>query len=156
MPEQGVLLLLEREAKWEEEQVPKDVSRDDDEAFYGHFVTHSECCAHVNGTRQTFTLHISSPSDPNFVPLPRPAPPKKAPKKYKEFSPFYCKCCHSKFASEHLTIPSAEFVNQLAITGRLSAKARGKELVIAICNSTEEIISYSELPLALKHIASGY
>ncbi|KAJ7667310.1 hypothetical protein B0H17DRAFT_1184203 [Mycena rosella] len=144
MPEQGVLLLLEREAKWEEEQVPKDVSRDDDEAFYGHFVTHSECCAHVNGTRQTFTLHISSPSDPNFVPLPRPAPPKKAPKKNKEFSPFYCKCCHStspdEHNSEHLTIPSAEFVNQLAITGRLSAKARGKELVIAICNSTEEII----------------
>ncbi|KAJ7686309.1 hypothetical protein B0H17DRAFT_1181243 [Mycena rosella] len=144
MPEQGVLLLLEREAKWEEEQVPKDVSRDDDEAFYGHFVTHSECCAHVNGTRQTFTLHISSPSDPNFVPLPRPAPPKKAPKKYKEFSPFYCKCCDStspdEHNSEHLTIPSAEFVNQLAITGRLSAKARRKELVIAICNSTEEII----------------
>ncbi|KAJ7677154.1 hypothetical protein B0H17DRAFT_1139801 [Mycena rosella] len=38
--------------------------------------------------------------------------------------------------SEHLTIPSAEFVNQLAITGHLSAKARGKELVIGICNST--------------------
>ncbi|KAJ7680035.1 hypothetical protein B0H17DRAFT_1182162 [Mycena rosella] len=185
MPEQGVLLLLEREAKWEEEQVPKDVSRDDDEAFYGHFVTHSECCAHVNGTRQTFTLHISSPSDPNFVPLPRPAPPKKAPKKYKEFSPFYCKCCHSTSPDEHnvaatsdelnlaslhlislppflqqllqffplhpciVQIPQCTavisfiiiiFVNQLAITGRLSAKARGKELVIAICNSTEEII----------------
>ncbi|KAJ7686310.1 hypothetical protein B0H17DRAFT_1137011 [Mycena rosella] len=34
MPEQRVLLHLEHEAKWEEEQVPKDVSRNDDEAFY--------------------------------------------------------------------------------------------------------------------------
>lgn len=34
-----------------------------------------------------------------------------------------------------LSIPPANFVNDLDITGRISAKARGKELVIAICNS---------------------
>ncbi|KAJ7114397.1 hypothetical protein C8R44DRAFT_881241 [Mycena epipterygia] len=34
-----------------------------------------------------------------------------------------------------LSIPPANFVNDLEIKGRISAKARGKELVIAICNS---------------------
>lgn len=36
--------------------------------------------------------------------------------------------------TDPLNIPTAEFVNTLKIAGRISAKARGKELVIAICN----------------------
>ncbi|KAJ7888620.1 hypothetical protein B0H14DRAFT_3127234 [Mycena olivaceomarginata] len=148
-----------------------------------------------DGTRQTFTVHVSSPDDSKFVPLPRlpplPIEPVSAPKTGKKPQPkksaFYCAPCHSsgesnshkaclfdlfsviiphpngqeneqcqpsaitKYQStdidadakrpcdkegetDPLNIPTAEFVNTLKIAGRISAKARGKELVIAICN----------------------
>ncbi|KAJ6579335.1 hypothetical protein B0H10DRAFT_2198735 [Mycena sp. CBHHK59/15] len=180
MPEKGVVKLFEREILWEERQVPVSVDRADDNAFMGEFVANPDCCARVNGTRQTFTVHVSSSHDPRFVQLPcLPPPPsgKKPPAKKsskkgedkKDPPPFYCPSCHGAHSEESTTvsnnpiekpeplnnfssksvesvaektvrapdignIPTAEFVNTLNITGRISAKARGKELIIAICN----------------------
>ncbi|KAJ7110761.1 hypothetical protein C8R46DRAFT_1240461 [Mycena filopes] len=172
MPEKGVVRLNEREIHWEECQQPVSVDRVNDDLFMGalsgflnsfklftinteDFVAHSSCCADVDGGRPTFTVHVSSPADPNFVPLPWPSPPsasatttqkKTKGKKTKpsELPPFYCKSCHSSFSANDISdsdstdvspaSPAADFVNNLKIRGRLSAKARGKELVIAICN----------------------
>ncbi|KAJ7710693.1 hypothetical protein B0H17DRAFT_1123812 [Mycena rosella] len=96
MPEGGILKLYQREIQWEERQVPASVDRDDDEAFIGRFVTHSACCARINGTRQTFSTHLASPVDEHFEPLPRFGPPPPPPKKkmnVKPRSPFFCKAC---------------------------------------------------------------
>ncbi|KAJ6603378.1 hypothetical protein DFH09DRAFT_1124289 [Mycena vulgaris] len=143
MPEKGVVKLNEREVRWEERQVPKKISRDDDQVFYGRFITHPECCARLVSQRQTFSLQVCSPQDPNFLVLPG--------------SPYYCKACHSARNDEDVeeitpsisasspetvsatatNTPCAEYVNSLNIVGRLYAKARGKELLIAICNKSK-------------------
>ncbi|KAJ7115349.1 hypothetical protein C8R44DRAFT_794511 [Mycena epipterygia] len=155
MLEKGILQLNEREVGWEERQVPSRVSRDEDEAFFGHFVSHPECCAHIDDPHQTFSVHISSPGDENFVRLPLPPPELK--EDPKPLSPYYCPSCHSddpgdvpdSFGepSQGVTLPNicstpdalgilpVNFINNLNITGRISVKARGKELIIAICNS---------------------
>ncbi|KAJ7035751.1 hypothetical protein C8F04DRAFT_1341690 [Mycena alexandri] len=173
MPEKGVLLLFEREVQWEERQQPVSVDRGDDNVFMGDFIIHPACCADPEGTRQTFTLHISSPADAKFVELPRlPAPPpapaptsvekkgKKKGKKTQQSDPpsHYCKSCYRASSVDNVDIssnqnsvtehentspaplvdknmPTTEFVSSLKIHGRISAKARGKELVVAICNS---------------------
>ncbi|KAJ7490481.1 hypothetical protein FB451DRAFT_1361348 [Mycena latifolia] len=125
----------------------------------GTFITHPECCARVDGARQTFTVHVSDPSNPDFIPLPVSSPnPSKSKKKAKEFPPYYCKPCHAPdsalwpYCSSHsmnavLSCSTsnasalsgvkhpAVFMNELSITGRIFPKARGKELIIAICNS---------------------
>ncbi|KAJ7837855.1 hypothetical protein B0H14DRAFT_3701606 [Mycena olivaceomarginata] len=177
MPEKTVLKLFEHEVGWEERRIPSTVDRIDDTSFIGEFVAHPVCCARADGTQQTFTVHVSSPDDSKFVPLPRlplPIEPVSAPKTGKKPQPkksaFYCAPCHSlgesnshkeneqcqpsaitKYQStdidadakrprdkegetDPLNIPTAEFVNTLKIARRISAKARGKELVIAICN----------------------
>ncbi|KAF7371446.1 hypothetical protein MSAN_00781600 [Mycena sanguinolenta] len=191
MPEKTVLRLFEREVGWEERRIPSTVDRIDETSFIGEFVAHPVCCARADGTRQTFTVHVSSPDDSKFVPLPRlpplPIVPVSGPKTGKKLQPkkpaFYCAPCHSAGESnlhkaclfdwfsvimphpngqennqcqpsaqsadvdthakrscdkegetDSLNIPTAEFVNTLKIAGRISAKARGKELVIAICN----------------------
>ncbi|KAJ6494609.1 hypothetical protein DFH09DRAFT_1206441 [Mycena vulgaris] len=156
MPEKGVVKLNEREVRWEERQVPKKISRDDDQAFYGRFITHPECCARLIGQRQTFSLHVCSPQDPNFLVLPGVLPDSSTSKTGKTKSPYYCKACHSARNDEHVeeitpsisasspetvsatatNTPCAEYVNSLNIVGRLYAKARGKELLIAICNKS--------------------
>ncbi|KAJ7836802.1 hypothetical protein B0H14DRAFT_3141660 [Mycena olivaceomarginata] len=191
MPEKTVLKLFEREVGWEERRIPSTVDRIDDTSFIGEFVAHPVCCARADGTRQTFTVHVSSPDDSKFVPLPRlpplPIEPVSAPKTGKKPQPkksaFYCAPCHSSGESNShkaclfdlfsviiphpngqeneqcqpsaitkyqstdidadakrprdkegrkqtpLNIPTtAEFVNTLKIAGRISAKARGKEL----------------------------
>ncbi|KAJ7716845.1 hypothetical protein B0H16DRAFT_1800606 [Mycena metata] len=182
MPEGCVLILFEREVGWEEHRQPVSVDRTNDNLFMGDFVVHSACCADVEGRRQTFTVHASSPADPNFMELP-PIPPisriktvsktkKKKAKKSQTTEPpsekqepaklesVYCKSCYAhspepgaKSASldppseshnhsttspivlEDPNMPAADFINSLNIHGRISAKARGKELVVAICNS---------------------
>ncbi|KAF7374061.1 hypothetical protein MSAN_00287000 [Mycena sanguinolenta] len=191
MPEKTVLRLFEREVGWEERRIPSTVDRIDETSFIGEFVAHPVCCAQADGTRQTVTVHVSSPDDSKFVPLPRlpplPIEPVSGPKTGKKLQPkkpaFYCAPCHSAGESnshkaclfdwfsvimphpngqennqcqpsaqsadvdthakrpcnkegetDSLKIPTAEFVNTLKIAGRISAKARGKELVIAICN----------------------
>ncbi|KAJ6622384.1 hypothetical protein B0H10DRAFT_2430855 [Mycena sp. CBHHK59/15] len=152
MPEQGVVRLFEREVGWEEHRVPAAIDRSDDEAFFGCFVTHPQCCSRVEGRRQTFTIHVSSPTDDRFHSLPRlpppPAPPKNPKKNEKLQPPHYCSSCRrgcditdpAAVAPPHSVcsvpsdMPTAEFVNSLNIEGRISAKARGKELAIAICN----------------------
>ncbi|KAJ6595067.1 hypothetical protein DFH09DRAFT_1136116 [Mycena vulgaris] len=156
MPEKGVVKLNEREVRWEERQVPKKISRDDDQAFYGRFITHPECCARLIGQRQTFSLHVCSPQDPNFLVLPGVLPDSSTSKTGKTKSPYYCKACHSARNDEDVeeitpsisasspetvsatatNTPCAEYVNSLNIVGRLYAKARGKELLIAICNKS--------------------
>ncbi|KAJ7631609.1 hypothetical protein DFH06DRAFT_1337586 [Mycena polygramma] len=201
MPEKGVLKLLEREINWEKSD------------SIGEFVAHPPCCARVNGNRQTFTVHVSSPTDTKFVPLVRyQAAPSKKKKNKKNKSPelpeFYCNGCHCASSDEgtkpfkgskseaamedevdlempekadvedevdlHCNSPTltptcssgdnseadmqsdtgaadmvsdtpppkppasaADYVNSLKITGRIRAKARGKELVVAICNAEE-------------------
>ncbi|KAJ6469536.1 hypothetical protein DFH09DRAFT_1111147 [Mycena vulgaris] len=149
MPEKGVVKLNEREVRWEERQVPKKISRDDDQVFY-------ECCARLIGQRQTFSLHVCSPQDPNFLVLPGVLPDSSTSKTGKTKSPYYCKACHSARNDEDVeeitpsisasspetvsatttSTPCAEYVNSLNIVGRLYAKARGKELLIAICNKS--------------------
>ncbi|KAJ7136726.1 hypothetical protein C8R44DRAFT_868851 [Mycena epipterygia] len=64
--------------------------------FSGHFVTHPECCARIDGTHQTFSVHVSDPADKSFVPLavPPTTPPKKDPKKDPPpLPPYYCRSC---------------------------------------------------------------
>lgn len=125
MPEKLIYKLLEREIRWEEHKVPVAVSRANHEAFFGasfcfcesrpmgsnsfefitgEFITHPECCARVNGTRQTFTLHVSPPTDPNFVQLPVSYPPPKipAPKSQNALPPhpYYCGPCHGPQGKE--------------------------------------------------------
>ncbi|KAJ6537257.1 hypothetical protein DFH09DRAFT_1178343 [Mycena vulgaris] len=95
MPEKGVVKLNEHEVRWEEHQVPKKISRDDDQAFYGRFITHPECCARLIGQRQTFSLHVCSPQDPNFLVLPGVLPDSSTSKTGKTKSPYYYKACHS-------------------------------------------------------------
>ncbi|KAJ7277035.1 hypothetical protein C8J57DRAFT_1466352 [Mycena rebaudengoi] len=185
MPEKGVMGLYKREIDWEAQlKSPSRISKDDDEEFFGDFVTHPACCSRVQGCRQTFTIHVASPSDPHFIPLPvtRPQAVKKAKaKKSKKtkatVNPFHCKFCYSspeepedgseqldgapvelqtpkltasvasnvsssssslpdsQKGPEFLAIPAAEYVNSLNIRGRLHAIHRGKEMVLAICNS---------------------
>ncbi|KAJ6550601.1 hypothetical protein DFH09DRAFT_1168577 [Mycena vulgaris] len=147
MPETGVVKLNE---------LPMKISRDDDQVFYGRFITHPECCARLSGQQQTFSLHVCSPQDPNFLVLPGVLPDSSTSKTGKTKSPYYCKACHSArndkdveeitpsiSASSPETVsatatntPCAEYVNSLNIVGRLYAKARGKELLIAICNKS--------------------
>ncbi|KAJ6617308.1 hypothetical protein B0H10DRAFT_2218648 [Mycena sp. CBHHK59/15] len=165
MPEGGVLILDEHEVGWEEDQVPQKINRDNDEAFTGEFIAHPETCAQINGTRQTFSLHVSAPDDPNFLPLPRLASKAARSGKKAVLASNSCKVCHEEalavplntvevpppansldpFDMPHspppllptphwLELQPADFVNSLQITGHLTAKARGKELVIAICN----------------------
>jgi len=38
----------------------------------GKFIVHKDCCAQVDGNRQTFSLHQPSPSHPLFMPVPLP------------------------------------------------------------------------------------
>ncbi|KAJ7136324.1 hypothetical protein C8R43DRAFT_1132482 [Mycena crocata] len=188
MPEKTCLKLFEREVHWEEAQVSKRIDRSDEKAFHGRFVAHPECCARVEGRRQTFSVHVSAPNDPHFIQLQQPPPPPPPkPKKTKDGQevkpppdPFFCKCCSSSSiddddeptenldtssrivsashpkpplpisgpvhpclpptppsddnAQTFRTKPPAEYVNELDIVGRISAKARGKELCVAICN----------------------
>lgn len=124
---------------------------------------HSECCAQVNGTRQTCSLHVSGPDNPLFVPLPRLTSDKKMNSGVATLS---CKPCHGD--NPPLTSPTevrpllifsiialkniqstavdvamsdqhpADYINSLNITGRLTPKARGKELVLAICNKSNQ------------------
>ncbi|KAJ6556765.1 hypothetical protein DFH09DRAFT_1164444 [Mycena vulgaris] len=135
MPEKGVVKLNEREVRWEERQVPKKISRDNDQAFYGRFITHPECCARLIGQRQTFSLHICSPQDPNFLVRPGVLPDSSTSKTGKTKSPYYCKACHSARNDEDIeeitpsisasspetvsatatNTPCAEYVNSLNI-----------------------------------------
>ncbi|KAJ7801804.1 hypothetical protein B0H14DRAFT_3782432 [Mycena olivaceomarginata] len=158
MPEKGVLCLFEREIGWEEHRLGPRVNQNDDEVFsvcgldrlsvLGHFVTHPECCARITGARQTFTVHVSSPLDDRFISLPR-LPPAPVVTKQTPIS-HYCSSCKRGYSDDdpasstpYVSIysavpstPAAEFVNSLNINGCLTAKARGKELIIAICNAT--------------------
>ncbi|KAJ6572522.1 hypothetical protein DFH09DRAFT_1079728 [Mycena vulgaris] len=157
MPEKGVVKLNEREVGWEERQVPKKISRDDDQAFYGQFITHPGCCARLIGQRQTFSLHV-------FSPIHLPVKPAK------QSLPIIAKLVTvlemTKTLKSPETVsatatntPCAEYVNSLNIVGRFYAKARGKELLIAICNkSTAENLgpsSFSASHLASRRTASG-
>ncbi|KAJ6628109.1 hypothetical protein B0H10DRAFT_1940662 [Mycena sp. CBHHK59/15] len=141
MPESGVVNLNEREVGFEEQQLPAKVRKDPKEKFYGEFITHPECCAHVSGERQTFTVHDCPPSNPYFIQLPlhiAPVPPKTSEEA------FYCVSCHrghpdipkdkEKLKPQYPSIAPAQYINDLHITGRIHAKARGKELVVVICN----------------------
>ncbi|KAJ7479662.1 hypothetical protein FB451DRAFT_1239519 [Mycena latifolia] len=92
-PEKGVVYLARREVEWEGDKVPKR-SRNDHNHFFGQFVAHTECCARVEGKRQTFSIHVAPPSDPNFIPLLVPSP-SGSPSRKKELPPYYCKPCHS-------------------------------------------------------------
>ncbi|KAJ7698850.1 hypothetical protein B0H16DRAFT_1705916 [Mycena metata] len=168
----------QREIGWEEHRQPVSVDRSDDNLFMGNFVVHSACCADVEGRRQTFTVHASSPADPKFIELPRIPPisrsktvsktkKKKAKKsqtanrveppsekpesaKLESFlnilqaaksasldstSENHSHSTTSPIVLDDPNTPAADFINGLEIRGRISAKARGKELVVAICNS---------------------
>ncbi|KAJ7159319.1 hypothetical protein C8R43DRAFT_1234061 [Mycena crocata] len=159
MPEKAIYKLFEREVGWEERQVSSKVNRDDDSAFFGNFVTHPECCARVTGHRQTFTVHISSPNDENFIDLPLLSPPTPLPEDAPPRPPHYCGACHRGYTTEasggDFSLPAsvipresatpaaandvpAKYVNKLKIRGRISALARGKELLVAICNPQTE------------------
>ncbi|KAJ7433922.1 hypothetical protein FB451DRAFT_1312985 [Mycena latifolia] len=163
-PEKGVVYLARQEVEWEGNKVPKR-SRNDHNHFFGQFVAHTECCARVEGKRQTFSIHVAPPSDPNFIPL-LSAKSRKAGKK---LPPYYCKPCHSlgdvRLSTEddvpgpwidraeveesqettectdngrYLDVPPAEFVNRLKIKGRLYVNCRGKELILAIANVEDQ------------------
>ncbi|KAJ7442824.1 hypothetical protein B0H11DRAFT_2291958 [Mycena galericulata] len=157
MPEKGVLRLNEREVGWEELQPSSIMGEmgEDDDPLIGQFVTHPVRCANPKGSRPTFSLHVSSPLDKNFVQLPTSQPP---PAKKGETPPppsYHCQSCNGESDEEEddeddadstssiltTNLPSkilnkspADFINELNITGRIFAKARGKELIVAIFN----------------------
>ncbi|KAJ7140364.1 hypothetical protein C8R46DRAFT_1320212 [Mycena filopes] len=154
----GVLCLNEREVGFEERKLKKIERRQDPDMFGvprlhiltvdatqtapGTFITHPFCC--VNTIDQpTVSLHVSSPADPEFIALPRLAPPKQG-------AEYTCAACERSYSQEdfvgqvtHSSVysPAAgtstnEFVNTLHIEGRISAKARGEELLLGITNPT--------------------
>ncbi|KAJ7700953.1 hypothetical protein B0H16DRAFT_1902854 [Mycena metata] len=151
MPEKGVVALFRREVDWMKlkRQLSSKVDLASPGASYGKFVTHPQCCARPTGRRQTFTPHISGPSDPLFTQLPIAAGHSS--------SGYYCNSCHSASDEDEedpeplvdddenstsedsaLAIGSCKFtaesVNTLDISGQIYAKDRGKELAIVICN----------------------
>ncbi|KAJ7185883.1 hypothetical protein C8R46DRAFT_1289221 [Mycena filopes] len=148
MPEKGVICLYEREIRWEERQMSSKIDKTQETSFYGHFVTHPDCCARPNGTRQTFIPHPCGAGDLFFTPIPS-APLSES---------GHCPSCNSMVLddgeeedpvpTEHTDVGissktatsstkfNANAVNSLDISGRIYAKARGKELIVAICNSS--------------------
>jgi hypothetical protein len=70
--------------------------------FVGRFIVHRDCCAQVDGSRQTFLLHKCLPKDTLFEQLPD--------------------------SSTH----AVDIVSGLNIEGGLLAAFRGKELVFGI------------------------
>ena len=65
----------------------------------GKFIVQRECCARLDGSRQTFTIHICSPSDPIFVPLPMPFIKDQGPAKKKSH---VCSACNLNVSKEGL------------------------------------------------------
>ncbi|KAJ7181277.1 hypothetical protein C8R46DRAFT_1187422 [Mycena filopes] len=136
MPEKGVLCMNEREVRWEERKLTR-AERLQDPDMFGKFIAHPTCCADAI-ERHTFSLHVSSPADLEFVPL-RPAPPDAA-------GTYTCPACDRTYPAEstggepgldfstNATTSNEEYVNNLHIEGRISAKARGKELLLGISN----------------------
>ncbi|KAK7001646.1 hypothetical protein R3P38DRAFT_3326957 [Favolaschia claudopus] len=162
-----------QEGMQEQEQVAEEVvqpspdlpqPKEGQHPTHGRFLIHPECCARVEGQRQTCSVHVSSPRDPNFVSLPllQPPPPVPKPGDPPPVISHFCASCGRKYEGEEadtvtppssrgtdLTdfdctkiyspqpqdMPAAEFINSLDITGAISAKARGKELLVAICNN---------------------
>lgn len=58
----------------------------------GKFIVHRECCARLDGKRQTFSIHSAPLSDQTFVSLPMPfMKDQEATKKKK----FFCKTCNT-------------------------------------------------------------
>ncbi|KAJ7697852.1 hypothetical protein B0H17DRAFT_1130132 [Mycena rosella] len=171
----SILALLAREVAYEEQCMPVAAKRAADEAgdeaaYHGDFVTHPECAARVEGSRQTFSLHVSGPADPNFDPLPtQPAPNNPATKKKTitnspatnpgspDSNPNSELCTMPNL--DLLNVPPAHLINRLKICGHIKAKARGKELIVTISNrETRKHLSSSYFVsiLALKAIASGF
>jgi hypothetical protein len=72
--------------------------------YLGKFFVHKDCCARVNGDRQTFLLHQSLPDDTLFDQLPSAVKGR----------------------------PALDIVGGLDVEGELMASFRGKELVFAI------------------------
>ncbi|KAJ7135085.1 hypothetical protein C8R46DRAFT_1325842 [Mycena filopes] len=158
MPEKGVLCLNEREVGFEERKLKKIECRQDPDMFGvprlhiltvdatqtapGTFITHPFCCANTID-QPTVSLHVSSPADPEFIALPRLAPPKQG-------AEYTCAACERSYSQEdfvgqvtHSSVysPAAgtstnELVNTLHIEGHISAKARGEELLLGIINPT--------------------
>ncbi|KAJ7439756.1 hypothetical protein FB451DRAFT_1377796, partial [Mycena latifolia] len=133
MPEKGVLHLFEREVAWEARYAPASNKK---KTFFGAFATHPECCARVDGACQTFPVHVSDPSNPDLIPLPVSSPnasKSKSKKKAKEFPPYCCKPYHTPDSAlwPHCSSHSVNAVSSCST----SNAARGKELIIAICNS---------------------
>ncbi|KAJ7754068.1 hypothetical protein B0H16DRAFT_1833192 [Mycena metata] len=111
MPEKGVVQLFEREIGWEERQVSTQVDRTIDSNFFG--VSFRTFLQPWLISHEVYMLPILSAVLVQMaLVLPLPRGPPLGQRKLR-----------------------AEFINTLQITGRIHAKARGKELVIAICNS---------------------
>jgi len=68
----------------------------------GRFIIHRDCCAQVDGSRQTFLLHQCLPTDTLFEQLP------------------------------DSSLPAVDIVGGLNLEGKLIAAFRGKELIFGI------------------------
>ncbi|KAJ7643647.1 hypothetical protein FB45DRAFT_1052564 [Roridomyces roridus] len=110
MPEKTPVLGFQREVGWEERQALKDkeVHIEDDITFFGNLVIHKPCTSRGTGANAKYTIASPPPGDARFVEIPGP------------------------YGS------TDNFINNLNITGRIRAKARGKELAVAICNAVSD------------------
>ncbi|KAJ7234501.1 hypothetical protein B0H12DRAFT_1142729 [Mycena haematopus] len=133
MPEKGVVCLFHREIGWEQKQLSKAADSDGPGSIgHGDFLAHSACCARVSGQRQTFNMHVASPTDPLFIPMPvaRPrAPLKKAESAKQKKEDFFCKACHSPPPEEEHFLGSSSLnlvdqqLNPSSITPTAGAQA---------------------------------
>lgn len=107
----------------------------------GKFVVHKECCARVDGNRQTFSLHEPAPSDSLFMPISSLFLSDSNGTKVcftiliYSITIFKFHFIPKEAASTRLEVealPTVDIVRGLDIVGELVAAFRGKELVFAI------------------------
>jgi hypothetical protein len=108
----------------------------------GKFIVHKECCARVDGKRQTFSFHKPAPSDPLFMPVSDSLFLSDCNGAQVCFTILIYSITIFKFyfipkdaASTRLEVealPTVDVVRGLDIVGELVAAFRGKELVFAI------------------------
>ncbi|KAJ7180197.1 hypothetical protein C8R43DRAFT_941880 [Mycena crocata] len=123
MPEKAILKLFEREVGWEEKQISSKVNRDDHSAFFVTKDLFTSLSCHL-----PLLLLKELHQDHHIIAVAAivDIPPRQV--------------LPSKSTATTLATPAdandvpAEYVNKLKIRGRISALARGKELLVAICN----------------------
>ncbi len=103
----------------------------------GKFVVHKDCCARVDGNRQTFSIHHPSASDPIFRPVSVPIVP-GASVSFITSSALFSAFSFWFTLQAEVSLPAVDIVSSQNIEGELMAAFRGKELVFG----TSKVVYY--------------